>query len=390
MKVTMYTAWGAPCGIRDYSADLVRFLRQQIECEVVPVPEPSPPIWQSGRVFARLGRQMNAGDVAHLQHSFAFWGGASQLRNRFEVFRRQIRVPVIMTVHDIYDQWEVAQPPATRSLMRRSYAAARRWAYRLLSDEAAYLRRLNIDTFKAADQLIVHSESHRRLLVQRGIASERIAVIPLGVPTHRVVAADAADARRRRHLTGRRVLTIFGFIVPEKGYDLALASLSQLPKECVLLIAGGPREAAGETCLAELRRTIAEQSLADRVIVTGYMPEAEVPQIMAATDVVLAPFTGMSGSASLAMSLAYGKPIIASDLEPNREINALVPCLSLFQTGDVLQLTQAIRLLLEDSTHRRQLADRATEYARRFSYERTARMTTDVYRRLINSEPGSN
>ncbi|MFN8595223.1 MAG: glycosyltransferase [Anaerolineae bacterium] len=390
MKAMMYTAWGAPCGIRDYSADLMRFLNQQITCEVVPVPEPLPSIWRSRWVFAHLGRKMNDGDVAHLQHSFAFWGGASQLRNRFEVFRSQIRVPVVMTVHDIYDQWEVAQPPATRSIRRRVYALVRRWLYRLMTDEATYLRHLNINTFQSVARLIVHSESHRQVLLQRGVSPERITVIPLGVPTYRVIAANAAVARQRWNLDGKRVLTMFGFIVPEKGYDLAVESLNQLPSDCVLLIAGGPREVAGEAYLAELRRLIAERNLTARVIVTGYVPEPDLPAIMAATDIVLAPFKGMSGSASLALSLAYGKPIVASDLEPNREINVLVPCLALFETGRVEHLTLAIQQLLADEARRCQLADRALEYARQFACEQTARLTIDVYRQVLATESNGN
>jgi glycosyltransferase involved in cell wall biosynthesis len=382
MKVTFYTAWGKPCGIRDYSANLIHFLSRYIECQIVPAPEPMPSWWASRRVFAQLGRAMNAGDVAHLQHSFEFWGGASSARNRFPDFRRQIHVPVVMTVHDLYAGWERAQPPPSAQWRKRAYAALRRVAYRALSDEQNYLRRLNVETFDAADRLIAHHRYHQKILEARGISPAKIALIPHGVPLHQVVPGDATASRQKWNLQGKRVLTIFGFITPQKGMPLALEALVHLPEDSVLVIAGGAREAAGAEHLVQLRQIIAEKEMGARAQITGYLAAEEIANLMAATDVVLAPFQAMTGSGSLAMALAYGKPIVASDLPPNREINESLPCLQLFKAGDVEELVQKIQCLLDAPELRRQLSSQALAYAQENSFERVAQTTIALYQSL--------
>src|SRR5207247_2131585 len=47
------------------------------------------------------GEAMNAGDLAHVQHAYAFWGGMALHRSGFPAFLRAIRRPVVMTVHEI-------------------------------------------------------------------------------------------------------------------------------------------------------------------------------------------------------------------------------------------------------------------------------------------------
>ena len=56
---------------------------------------------------------------------------------------------------------------------------------------------------------------------------------------------------------------------------------------------------------------------------TGYVPDAELTRILAATDVAVCPFRDMSASGSVATWISTGRPIVASDLPAFREYDAL-------------------------------------------------------------------
>ena len=65
--------------------------------------------------------------------------------------------------------------------------------------------------------------------------------------------------------------------------------------------------------------------MADRVRFLGYLPEDELESVLAATDVALCPFERMSASGALATWFSAGRPIVASDLAPFRELKAMQP-----------------------------------------------------------------
>ena len=70
-----------------------------------------------------------------------------------------------------------------------------------------------------------------------GVTSERIEVIPVGVPPAKPMP-DAQTAKRELGLEGRQVVTLFGFLSAKKGHRLAIDALKQLPDSVVLLFAG--------------------------------------------------------------------------------------------------------------------------------------------------------
>ena len=107
--------------------------------------------------------------------------------------------------------------------------------------------------------------------------------------------------------------------------------------------------------------------------------------MMEISDVVAAPHTYATGSYSITIPLAYGKPTVASDLACFREINEAVPCLKLFRTGDSKDLLDKLKGLLDDLERRGALAQKSLEYARQRSWSEIARKTVRVYERAISA-----
>ena len=212
-------------------------------------------------------------------------------------------------------------------------------------------------------------------------------LVPHGIP--RISDSDRGvsrlEAKKRLGLNGKRALTIPGFINKRKGYEKVLDILASLPEDVVLMIAGGRMtENAGEIeYYKPVEKIISARSLRGRVRITGYLGERDIPDIMAATDICLAPFSSTAASGALSLSIGYHKPIIASDIAVHNEINRRIPCLELFKGGDEADLLRKIKALLADSGRLMMLSDMARRYSDEYGYSKAAKRTIELYKEAI-------
>ena len=107
----------------------------------------------------------------------------------------------------------------------------------------------------------------------------------------------------------------------EKGIDTLLKALNLLPPNYRCLVVGGNREDVDV-----YRKISISSGFGARVIFTGWVRHDEVPEYLAACDVLVAPFP-KTPHYDLYMSpmkvfeyMASGKPIVASDLNSIREL----------------------------------------------------------------------
>jgi glycosyltransferase involved in cell wall biosynthesis len=365
------------CGISDYSRHLVEALRVQPDVADLRIVEPPAEAAQIGagaalsrylaeeRRYGELGAQLNRDtDVAHIQHQYFFFGGVAPHKNHAAALLRAIHVPLVMTVH------EIAAPPEGASLLLRA-ALARTNRANLL---APRVRRL-----------LVHTEADRDALCNLGVTPGRIRVVTHGVPAVSPLP-DREEARRALGVEGRQVLTLFGFLSTKKGHDVALTALRHLPEHTLLLLAGDQHPDDHTDYVPSLRARIEALGLNARVRITGYLPEDQIPAVMAATDVALAPYIQSSGSGSLANLLAYGRAIVASDIPPHLEIARETPvCLAIFPTEQPEALAEQVSALLSDPARRAALQSAALAYAARHTYLDMARETAAIYREVSGS-----
>ena len=106
---------------------------------------------------------------------------------------------------------------------------------------------------------------------------------------------------------------------------------------------------------------------------------------MAATDISFAPFSTIAGSGSLSQSIAYHKPVIASDIPVHREMNGRISCLELFDMSNPAGLRIAITRLLNDGARLARLSSAAGEYSTRFSYNKIAEITAGIYEEAMGA-----
>jgi glycosyltransferase involved in cell wall biosynthesis len=257
LRVAMFTPWRAQCGISDYSHLLVAALRGLPEIADVRIVEAPAGVARGGslaavrhfagdaRRFRDLGTQMNSEspDAAQVQHQYFFFGGVAPHKSHVRAFLDAVRVPLVLTVH------EIAQAPADASLVQRKMIA--------------HANRANF-VHPAIRRLIVHTEADRQRLTTFGIPAERIHLLRHGIPPAAPLP-EPGEAKRALGLEGKRVVTLFGFLAVKKGHRVALAALRLLPADVVLLFAGDRHPDDHTDYVPGLRAEIAALGLAERV-----------------------------------------------------------------------------------------------------------------------------
>ena len=360
MRVALLTSWRERCGIAAHSRHLhqaLEALPNPPEMTIVPASfRPSP-----RHVYRAMGTVLSAAEVAHVQHSYAFFGGMHPLRSGWSALAGAVRSPLLLTLHELDNRVT--------------------GAYGLPEPlERAYKRRFNRAAFlhPAVRRWMVHASALKEALVELGAPEERVTYRPLPTPPPPEQPVDPAPLRRKWGLTGRRPLVILGFLARRKGYEVALAALRELPPEYVLVAAGGAHAADHTDTEAWLRAEAARLGVAERFQVTGFLSEEELEAAAALAEVVLAPFREMSASASLAYALARGRPVVASDLAEIRALEG-VRCVP---SGDGNALAAAVRAVTESVELRRELAAGAARYTAAHGYPALAAETREIYEEL--------
>jgi glycosyltransferase involved in cell wall biosynthesis len=347
-SVAMIAPISAQCGVADYTNYLLAELKKLADVRIV---------------TDQFMPEVNNAEIVHIQHQYFLYGGVAPWKNRFKRFLKMLRRPTILTVHEFVE-------PEGSPLKRAAIRATNRSQF----------------IHPAIRRLVVHTEYDRQRMIRAGIPADLIVIIRHAVPSSPSLP-DREASRRELAVEDKFVVTLFGFLSKRKGHLLALEALKELPENVILLFAGGKHPQDTTSYSSELEKEIENLGLSGRVRITGYIPEEKVGTVMSATDLIIAPFTESSGSGSLALGFSCGKPIIASDIPPHKEIVGEEPdVLFLFPNGDAKALSQSIMQVMQDKELLKRLADASSCYAAEHSYARMAEETVALYRAVIGEQ----
>jgi glycosyltransferase involved in cell wall biosynthesis len=299
-------------------------------------------------------------DIVHVQHQYFLFGGVAPWKNRFRDFADRLRVPAVLTAHEFVEpRGNPAAAAAIRATNRRNFL------------------------HKAVSRIIVHTEADRARMDASGIPSAHISVVRHGVPPAPPLPP-RDEARRSLGVEDRFVVTVFGFLSRRKGHALAVEAMRILPPNVCLLLAGGRHPDDQTGYVDGIERLIRDGNLENRVRITGYLSPEQVAEVMSATDLILAPFTESSGSGSLALAFACGKPILASSISPHAEIVAeSESALKTFRALHPGAIAMEVSSLRENPESLALLAAGARDYAAAHSYRRMAEETVSIYRNVL-------
>ena len=185
-------------------------------------------------------------------------------------------------------------------------------------------RALETYAIRRAGHVFTICEGLRADIVARGIPSGKVTVIPNAVDVEGFQLAQPADPAllARWGLQGRTVLGFIGSFYAYEGLDLLVSAMPQLvqqrPDVCLLLVGGGPQEAA-------LKAQVQMLGLADRVVFTGRVPHAEVNRYYDLIDVLAYPrhsmrLTELVTPLKPLEAMAQGHLFVASDVGGHKEL----------------------------------------------------------------------
>ena len=260
-------------------------------------------------------------------------------------------------------------------------------AYRLypqyhLLQNRLYLTLMMPRFLARADAVICVSEHTRRdaLRYYPRLDPAKIHVIPEGVEPHfRPPAhlAELAPIRAKYGLPERFILYV-GTIEPRKNLPTLLeayAVLRQHLPEVGLVIVGG-KGWLYESFFQALKRLGLEQ----HVKLTGYVPEADLPKIIACARVFAYPSEFEGFGLPPLEAMACGVPVACSNASSLPEVVGDAGLLLPPHDGHAWQ--SALYNLLTDVELRSDLRERGLARARQFTWEETARRTLEVYQRV--------
>lgn len=247
----------------------------------------------------------------------------------------------------------------------------------LSSAQWAVIRAINRRLFAGAAHVITVSEPLRQRTIDRWrLDPAKVTAVDNGADVDLFANPQGVPAARARYgLTDAPAIMFVGTFKPWHGLDLLLAAFrlaaAAHPTARLVLVGDGPLR-------AEMAQTVAAWGLADRVVMTGVVPHADVAPLLGAADVaVLSPrVSGASISQSplkLFEYMAAGKAVIAPAM-PNVERvlqhgrnGLLVP------PNDAPALSAAMLQLLQDAPLRQALGQAAQAQAlARHSWAATA------------------
>ena len=248
-------------------------------------------------------------------------------------------------------------------------------------------RRLERAVLRAADRVVAVSPWLARWLVDLGVPSDRIAVLPNGVDPARFAApTGAAEAVRvELGLLGRPVVGFVGTLKPWHDVATLVRALARLGRNGVapalLVVGDGPERAR----LEELARA---ESVDARF--AGPVLHEEVPAYLAAADVAVAPYARADGfyfsPLKLVEYLASGRPVVAADVGELRHCVRPGETGLLYPPGDADALAGAIRELLADPVRAERLGRAGREHVREeHTWERNARAVAALARAEVDA-----
>jgi glycosyltransferase involved in cell wall biosynthesis len=238
-------------------------------------------------------------------------------------------------------------------------------------------------TARQASQVIALSEYARNDIVNTyQVSTDKISVIPLSAGAHFRPITDEEELQRVRQtygIEGEYMLSV-GAIQPRKNLGRLVAAYShlrgakpegKLPK---LVLAGKCAWLYDETL-----RAIKELELSDSIILTGYVPESDLPTLYSGALCFIYPsyFEGFGLPPLEAMQC--GVPVIVGDRTSLPEVvgDAAV----LVDPFDVHALAGAIEKVVSDSDLRARLSVQGLARAKLFEWRETARQTLAVYQK---------
>ncbi len=213
-------------------------------------------------------------------------------------------------------------------------------------------RALETRVFKKANAVTTICEGLRQDIIARGVAEDKITVIPNAVDIQNFSVGEPPDNAllNALNLSGKTVLGFIGSFYAYEGIPLlldALPAIREANGDCVLLlVGGGPEE-------AKIKQKIKAMGLEDAVVMTGRVPHEEVQRYYNLVDIFVYPRRSMRLTELVTPlkpleAMAQGKLVVASNVGGHHELIEQGKTGYLFEADNAHSLEQTVSGLLKE------------------------------------------
>ncbi len=227
-------------------------------------------------------------DIVHIQHDRDQYGPSWGMEVVDLVLRlRLVKVPVVVTLHDIYESLNPAEHLVLRHLLAE------------------------------CSGVIVH-EAFQRDTLERELGPEiaaKVTVLDHGIREVKPVR----DAKRKLGLNpADNVVLMCGYLRPAKGFHKALDFFGEVLEAhpaTVLVLAAKQQSIEHDHYRQDLLEQIEASPLAPHIqVLNGQFPQHTFDTMLSAADVVVLPYDEGAQSGVLAQAIAFKRPLVTSQL----------------------------------------------------------------------------
>ncbi|MGD0454662.1 MAG: glycosyltransferase family 1 protein [Solirubrobacteraceae bacterium] len=233
---------------------------------------------------------------------------------------------------------------------------------------------------RRSHRVMADSQSTREDLISLlGISGERVDVVPLGLGAlRRAQPLSEAETRARFDLGARRVLLSLSAKRPHKNLGALIDALARIPFERrpVLVLPGYPTPHE-----QELRERASSAGVAADVRFPSWVSETEIEGLWELAAAFVFPSLYEGFGLPVLEAMARGVPVACSNASSLPEVAGGAALM--FDPGDEAAIAAAVERLLGDTAEVERLRAAGLERVREFTWERTARLTLESYRRAL-------
>lgn len=229
--------------------------------------------------------------------------------------------------------------------------------------------RLTIEASRKCDIIVLNRDTYLTLR-SRGIG-KRIYLIP------NPIRNEFFDIQP--YIQGFNIVYV-GRLTRVKGVLTLIEAFAEIakaiPEARLILVGDGPLR-------PDIEKRVRELGLENKVLITGFIPNSQIPKILKGASVFVLPSYAEGLSNALLQAMAAGLPCIVSDTEENREVihhgvNGL-----LFPVGDSKALAETLIQVLTDKELASKLGCKAKESIKHLKLKRIIRMYLRVFSELF-------
>jgi glycosyltransferase involved in cell wall biosynthesis len=300
--------------------------------------------------FVRLGVELPLRslrqrlDVLHMTYATPVWSA----------------VPLVVTVHDI------------------CYATNPEW---FSSRDVRMLSTVVPRSIRMAAHVITVSESARRQIIETyRVPEAKISAIPNGLGPGAKPLAEG-EARTELAALGLRLerpyVLAVGNLQPRKNLVRLIGAFKILAEghlQDVDLVIVGPRRYHADEVLQA-----AAGAAAERIHFTGYVTDRQLAACYSCSAAFVFPSLYEGFGLPALEAMAHGIPVACSDVDALREVCG--DAALMFDPLSVDSIANAMEKILKDSDLRQRLTGAGTARAAQFSWETSAQLTLEVYRK---------